>query len=377
MGIYLGKNKISMFGGTHKVTEGVDTSDGNITEDDVLNGKVAYSNGERIIGNIPNYNGTDMQYESITKDGDNAAVRVLTNERFAICPDDTGNGYIDVNIPLADFGNATPADVMPTKYFTSKDGIKIRGTLSGSNNINLQYESIVKSGTNAVVKGYVTSRTIMEPNNGKAYGVVNVPLSNFGDAVPADVMSGKYFTSNNGLKIQGTHKCTTIEATSLDGLYIWEKGTFGGNYKLVDGEELTDQIISVYIASISNEYESATYSDSVTYDDGSIALVNPSTVLVDSKENAELLLGKYITISGTTGLSGYYRIPSDATMTVKSSGGGTTKSVEIRCSKMYKVTAEEDIDAVGYIVTTSKSAFSEGQADDGYYYKNRGTVALS
>lgn len=41
----------------------------------------------------------------------------------------------------------------------------------------------------------------------------NTPLSDFGDATVADVVAGKTFTSENGLKLTGTYEPTTAEPT--------------------------------------------------------------------------------------------------------------------------------------------------------------------
>jgi len=50
MAVYLGKNKVSGIGGQGVI--GTDTSDANATATDLLSGKTAYVNGEKITGTL-------------------------------------------------------------------------------------------------------------------------------------------------------------------------------------------------------------------------------------------------------------------------------------------------------------------------------------
>ena len=170
----------------------------------------------------------------------------------------------------------------------------------------------------------------------------------------------------NGRKLTGTHVCETseIEASSKAELYLWEKGVVDGNYSLTETEE-TDLLLSQYSTlGTSNPWDTVDYSDEINYSDGGISLINPTSILLDSKADADLLLGKYIYINE------YYRIPSDATMTYVNS----TYSSTIKASTAYKLNLEAVFEPLGYVVTTSSSSYPTVGEQGDYYYKYQGTL---
>lgn len=114
-------------------------------------------------------------------------------------------------------------------------GQRVVGTLPEATNISIQSESISKDGSNLSVRGTRSADVILR--GGDENIEINVPLSNFGAARPEDVMSGKSFTSENGLEIVGTHVCPEVLDTS--DATATEMDILKGAVAYVDGKRIT------------------------------------------------------------------------------------------------------------------------------------------
>lgn len=130
---------------------------------------------------------------------------------------------IMMQYPKDNFGDAAATDVVSGKYFTSKNGFNVKGTLpvrcsDMGYDLTLRGASAAyinnSSGDNYIRFSYTpTTKVIIDT----AYPLhMGSPASNFGDATPNDVVSGKYFTSENGLKKKGTHVCSAGLDTTTD-----------------------------------------------------------------------------------------------------------------------------------------------------------------
>lgn len=93
------------------------------------------------------------------------------------------------------------------------NGEKITGTIpvveSEEYIGGFEFEGIYQMGSDAPyeVWGTATEDTVLRTGSGV---IVEVPISNFGTATEADVVAGKTFTSESGVKITGTLNPTTV-----------------------------------------------------------------------------------------------------------------------------------------------------------------------
>lgn len=240
---FTSKSGLKIAGTSNKIN----TDDGTISAMDVRSGKKAYSRGSLIRGELPVndpliYQGTQelktitensMKYVQLTQG-------ILANNLNGETIISGSSQKIKVNITASKFGSAKAADVAKGKTFTSADGYNITGTATSIGGIDTSDADAVASdiakNKTAYVNGVKITGTMLKTASGsersftadtctrfandlkltkqmssdEAFAVgakltMYAQLSDLGDAVASDVVSGKTFTSRAGVKVKGTY----------------------------------------------------------------------------------------------------------------------------------------------------------------------------
>ena len=168
-----------------QIDTGVDTSDATATAKDIAKGKTAYVQGQKITGKLYEYTkGKTKNYfttgsENVTFERDsNRDLINITNPWMGNDEIMRIDSYIKLGADATLFGDATAADVISGKTFTSKAGLKLTGTNTNdadTSDATATADDVAK-GKTAYVQGQKITGTV-EPaesnNNVEAYAITN------------------------------------------------------------------------------------------------------------------------------------------------------------------------------------------------------------
>ena len=133
-----GKTDTTLAEAVNRVTSEnmVDTSDATMEAGILLDGYTGYAKGEKVTGNLEYTQRGYIRYYSET-DGDDTTATIINRNnidylrfknKFKTSRAFLSGASIGIDLPLSDFGDASPDDVIAGKTFTSSAGIKKTGT---------------------------------------------------------------------------------------------------------------------------------------------------------------------------------------------------------------------------------------------------------
>lgn len=251
---YVNGEKIT---GTHVESTSLDTSDATATAGDIAEGATAYVNGEKVIGSVHDFkSGVSSGGVTTTINRENTDSIILYTSKNKDVLLRSG-AKLQSSLKKTEFGDATAADVVAGKTFTSTAGLKVTGTRVDLDTSDATAtETDVLSGKTAYVNGTkvigsmaskdaatytpgTTDQTIASGQylSGKQTikGDSNLVAGNIKSGVSIFGVSGNYSGSGgSGSGIQAQHITSKTDQITISGsgtVKVWGYGYYSsGTY---------------------------------------------------------------------------------------------------------------------------------------------------
>ena len=302
-------------------SSGIDTSDATATAGKILKGETAYVKGEKVTGTLKYY--PSSSEDSCTLNGsvlgftNSEGVATYIGIKKAIASKDEmallSGSEVYLLAPVEKFGDATAADVVQGKTFTSSAGLKVTGThvcSGGGTTPTLQSKTVSPS----------TSQQIITPDSGYD-GLSQITV----EAMPSGSLSTPTISSS--------------------GLITAQVGTSG---YLASGTSATKQLTTQAAKTVTPTASEQTVVNSSVYTTGAVKVA-----AVPSETKTITANGTYTPSSGKFFSSVTVNVPS-------SSGGGSSDN---NC-EAYHITSASAV--LSFKGTGTVKVWGYGRATSGY-----------
>ena len=294
-------------------TGGLDTSDATATAADILSGKTAYVNGQKVTGSIASRSAQTItpgtsdqtiasgQYLSGKQTIKGDSNLLAENIRSGVTVFGVGGTYAGTGGLDTSDATATAKDMAEgvTAYV---NGEKVTGTLPVLAQLGLGNAAVDKDGAYITMEAKPPFKRII--HDGTTIHL-RAKSEKFGDAAAEDVAAGKTFTSAAGLKVTGTHECA---APSLQSKTV----TPSESQQVVSPDSGYDGLSSVTVGAVSRTYvgSGVTKKSAATYTPGTSDQTIASGQYLSGKQtikgDANLLPGNIKSGVSVFGVDGAY-----------------------------------------------------------------------
>ena len=175
---------------------------------DMLKGTVAFANTNKIEGALEGKDILEYSADGLSFENGDLIVSGTNTERAIV----KAEADVSITIEGADLGNATTADVLNGKTFTSENGLVIEGTMADLGNISATLDSITKS--KIIPAGYTAGGEISLGTN-----VVDTTISS--NAATASTMLNGKQAYVNGELVTGNIATKTSNDLTTSGATVY------------------------------------------------------------------------------------------------------------------------------------------------------------
>lgn len=279
---------------------------------DIVGGKEAFVNGEKVIGSLRQTYANAYDWSLLEVEGLYGESLVQgTIELETSVTDDIimrKGSYLGVRLPCSEFGDAKPEEVLSGKIFTSSSGYKKKGTYVPLNTSDAtSTASDIVSGKTAYVNGVKITGNIAK-KSAQTY----TPTTS-----DQTISSGQYLDGAQTIK----GDANLVSANIKKGATIFGvAGSFEGGPQV--GAIVKAQAVSnVQIAS--GMSSRVNYGSTLTVSNGVVSISDSTSLTISAVSSLDVVKGKYIQPTASYGATtAVYFVPSTATFTQ----GGSTYS---------------------------------------------------
>lgn len=279
-----------------------------------------------------------------------------------------GYGPVTVNVPE---GDAEPVEQATPTISLSSSGLITASATQEAGKVEAGTKTAEKQLTTQGATTYTPGTADQSISSGK-YLTGKQTIKGDKNLLAANIKEGISIFGVTGTLISTPDD---LEGDSLESFHYWEK--YSGSEDMLEESEAPNLNIAEYVVTSPLNTDTIEYSAEIDTSGDTLKLKNPDSIVFNSKETAfaekaQVLIGKYI--QNVTINSYIYRVPEDATVTIKSPSSSYTSGYKLIISTAYKLTFTPGSTLQGIVISKNSDAYPDDEEQDGYRYVYKGTL---